>query len=127
MKKLFPKLYIVMFLTAFTFSCSSDDDNNDSNNLENVNGTTWYRQETVTQSGQTFEIDFYLVFQTSDTGYLQADTDAAGTNINQTYDFTYVYSQGNGTAEFDDNNIGTQVFKVSGNQLTLDGETLTRQ
>ena len=68
-----------------------------------------------------------MVFQTSDTGYLQADTDAAGTNINQTYDFTYVYSQGNGTAEFDDNNIGTQDFTVSGNQLTLDGETLTRQ
>ena len=127
MKKLFPKLFIVMFLTAFTFSCSSDDDNNDSSNLESVNGTTWYRQETATQSGQTFEIDFYLVFQTSDTGYLQADTDAAGTNINQTYDFTYVYSQGNGTAEFDDNNIGTQDFTVSGNQLTLDGETLTRQ
>ena len=116
-----------MFLTAFTFSCSSDDDNNDSSNLESVNGTTWYRQETATQSGQTFEIDFYLVFQTSDTGYLQADTDAAGTNINQTYDFTYIYSQGNGTAEFDDNNIGTQDFTVSGNQLTLDGETLTRQ
>lgn len=127
MKKLFPKLFILMFLTAFTFSCSSDDDNNDSSNLESVNGTTWYRQETATQSGQTFEIDFYLVFQTSDTGYLQADTDAAGTNINQTYDFTYVYSQGNGTAEFDDNNIGTQDFTVSGNQLTLDGETLTRQ
>lgn len=127
MKTLFSKLFIVMFLTAFTFSCSSDDDNNDSSNLESVNGTTWYRQETATQSGQTFEIDFYLVFQTADTGYLQADTDAAGTNINQTYDFTYVYSQGNGTAEFDDNNIGTQDFIVSGNQLTLDGETLTRQ
>lgn len=127
MKTLFSKLFILMFLTAFTFSCSSDDDNNESSSLESVNGTTWYRQETATQSGQTFEIDFYLVFQTADTGYLQADTDAAGTNINQTYDFTYVYSQGNGTAEFDDNNIGTQDFTVSGNQLTLDGETLTRQ
>lgn len=127
MKKFFPKLLILLLVTAFTFSCSSDDDSNDSDNLADLEGTTWYRQETATQSGQTFEIDFYLVFQTSDTGNLRAETDAAGTNINQDYDFTYVYSQGNGTAEFEDSNIGTQAFTISGNQLTLDGETLTRQ
>lgn len=121
------KLLLVLFLTAFTFSCSSDDDSSSSDQLAEVEGTNWYRQETVTQSGQTFDIDFYLVFQTSDTGYLEAETTASGTNINQTYNFTYVYTPGQGTAEFDDSNIGTQVFIVSGNQLTLDGETLTRQ
>ncbi|NQY30391.1 MAG: hypothetical protein HRT69_13070 [Flavobacteriaceae bacterium] len=127
MKNFFSKLLIVMFLTTLTFSCSSDDNNNDSSNLESVEGTTWYRQESTTQSGQAIVIDFHFVFQTSDTGYLEADTVAAGTNINQTYDFTYVYSQGIGTTVFDDSNIGTQVFSVSGNQLTFDGETLTRQ
>ncbi|MDB0600262.1 hypothetical protein PL373_03720 [Tenacibaculum maritimum] len=127
MKNLFPKLLIVIFLTTFTFSCSSDDDSDNSSNLEDVEGTTWYRQETTTQSGQTIEIDFHLVFQTSNTGYLEADTNAVGTNINQTYDFSYVYSQGNGTANFDDSNIGIQDFTISGDQLTLDGETLTRQ
>jgi|SRR5690606_2835116 len=127
MKNLLSKLLLVTFLSFFTLSCSSDDDSNDQNYPEDIQGTTWYRQETTTQSGQTIEIDFYLVFDSSDTGYLEADTNAAGTNITQTYDFSYTYSQGNGTAEFDDSNIGTQNFTVSGNQLTLDGETLTRQ
>lgn len=127
MKNFLPKLVILTFLSIFTFSCSSDDDNNDSNYPESVSGTTWYRQETTSQSGQTVEIDFYLVFQNSDSGYLEAETNAAGTNITQTYDFNYTYSNGNGVAEFDDSNIGTQDFTISGNRLTLDGETLTQQ
>ncbi|MEH1009404.1 hypothetical protein VDP25_16825 [Winogradskyella sp. ECml5-4] len=127
MKNFLPKLVILTFLSIFTFSCSSDDDNNDSSYPETVSGTTWYRQETTSQSGQTVEIDFYLVFQNSDSGYLEAETNAAGTNITQTYDFNYTYSNGTGIAEFDDSNIGTQDFTISGNRLTLDGETLTQQ
>lgn len=126
MKNFLSKIAILTLLSIFTFSCDSDDDNN-SSYPETVNGTTWYRQETTTQSGQTIEIDFYLVFENSDTGYLEADTNAAGTNITQTFDFNYTYSDGNGVAEFDDNNIGTQNFTISGNKLTLDGETLTQQ
>ena len=63
--------------------------------------------------------------ETSDTGYLQAYSDVA--NLKQTYDFTYNYSQGNGKAEFYENNLGTVNFAVFGNQLAFDGETFTRQ
>lgn len=127
MKNSLSKFIVVTLLSIFILNCSnSDDDNNEQSFLTDIEGTTWYRQETTTQSGQTIEIDFYLVFETFDTGYLEAETNSAGTNIIQTYDFIYVYSQGNGTAEFDDNNIGVQNFSVSGNQLTLDGETLTK-
>lgn len=128
MKNFFLKLLIVTFMSFFTLSCNSDDDNTDNQNYPaNIQGTTWYRQATTTESGQTIEVEIYLVFDSPNTGHLKADSDATGVNITQTYDFTYVYSQGSGTAEFDDSNIGTQNFTISGNQLTMSGEILIRQ
>lgn len=118
--------FLLAVLTCVTLGCSKDDDNN-SSYPQDIEGTTWYRQETTTQFDQTIEVDFYLVFETSDSGYLEAETSSQGTNITDTYYFTYVYSQGSGTAEFEDSNIGTQDFTISGDKLTLDGETLTQQ
>lgn len=120
------KLALILTVFLSIISCSSDD-SIDSSYPDSVDGTSWYRQETTVQSGQTVDIDFYLIFENSNSGYLEASTYAAGTNITQYYNFIYTYSEGNGVAEFDDGNIGTQPFNISGNRLTLDGETLTRQ
>ena len=89
-------------------------------------GTVWYRQETTNQSGQVVIIDFHLTFETSTTGNLEAETTVAGTYISQQYNFTYTYSKGNGVANFEDNNIGTQSFTINGNRLKLDGEVLVK-
>lgn len=124
MKKTIYFLTALLSFVLFT-NCSSDDGNN-STYPESVTGTTWYRQETVNQSGQSVTIDFHLVFETNNTGYLEAETNSAG-GVVQTYSFDYTYSQGHGNAVFDDPNIGNQDFTVNGNILTLDGENLTRQ
>ncbi len=124
MKNLISKLLFVAFLSFFTVSCDKDDENKNQNFPLDVIGTTWYFQEIVTQSGETIAVDVYLVFETSDTGYIEANSDVA--NLTQTYDFTYSYSKGIGRAEFYDNNLGIVNFGVSGNQLVFDGETFTR-
>ena len=125
MKNLILKLLFVAFLSFFTVSCDKDDDNKNQSYPQDVIGTTWYFQEIDTESGETIVVDVYLVFETSDTGYIEAYSDVA--NLTQTYDFTYSYSKGIGRAEFYDNNLGTVNFGVSGNQLVFDGETFTRQ
>lgn len=120
---------IILFLTvtaSFLATSCSDDDNN-TTYPDSLNGTTWHRQQTVNQSGQSITIDFYMVFETSEIGHLEAETNSTGANISQVYDFTYEYSQGNGISVFEDSNIGTQDFVVNGNTLTFDGENLTRQ
>jgi len=125
MKTIF-KSFVILFLSSLTFvSCSNDDD--DTDYPESIDGTTWYRQETQTQSGQTYDIDVDMVFENSNNGYLETSTVAAGTNIVQTYVFTYTYSSGSGTASFSDQNIGIQDFTINGNKLRFDGKDLTRQ
>lgn len=124
MKNIFYSL--TLFLSVISISSCSSDDSPSQAAPEAVNGTTWYRQETTTQSGQSVTIDFYLVFESASAGHLEAETNVQGNNISQMYDFDYEYAQGHGTAYFDDSNIGTQEFVIHGNTLTLDGENLTK-
>ena len=121
------KKLLFLFLTfcpILFLSCSNDDNSN--SYPESAVGSVWYRQETANQSGQVVIIDFHLTFETSTTGNLEAETSVAGTNISQHYNFTYTYSNGNGVANFEDNNIGTQNFTINGNRLKLDGEVLVK-
>ena len=125
MKKNFLKILFFTLCSILFLSCSGDDDNSNSY-PESTVGTTWYREETANQSGQTVVIDFYMNFETSTAGSLEAETTAAGTNISQQFNFTYTYSNGNGVANFEDSNIGTQNFTINGNKLKLDGEVLVK-
>lgn len=124
MKKNFLKILCFTLCSILFLSCSNDDNSN--SYPESTVGTTWYREETANQSGQTVVIDFYMNFETSTTGSLEAETTAAGTNISQQFNFTYTYSNGNGVANFEDSNIGTQSFTINGNKLKLDGEVLVK-
>jgi len=120
------KTLLILFLSSLIF-VSCDNDDNDTDYPESIDGTTWYRQETETQSGQTFDIDINMVFENSTEGYLETRTVAAGTNIVQTYDFTYEYSNGTGILHFEDTNIGNQNITINGNKLRMDGKDLIRQ
>ena len=123
MKKKFVFLFLT-FCPILFLSCSNDDNSNAY--PESTVGTVWYRQETANQSGQVVIIDFHLTFETSTTGNLEAETTVAGTYISQQYNFTYTYSKGNGVANFEDNNIGTQSFTINGNTLKLEGEAMVK-
>ena len=124
MKTLITK-FLFLSIAIFTLSCSSD--NGTSSYPESLDGSTWQRHQTTFQSGQTIETDFYMIFQNTTSGNLKAVSLVSGTNITQNFYFTYVYSQGRGTAVFEDANIGSQAYTISGNKLVLDGETLTKQ
>jgi hypothetical protein len=125
MKINFLKFLVLTLLSITLFSCNNDDGGSNSY-PESIVGTVWHRQQTANQSGQSVVIDFYISFETSNSGNLEAETTAAGTNISNQYDFTYTYSNGNGVANFEDSNIGTQNFTIRGNKLKLDGEELTK-
>ena len=101
---------LVLVSVLFT-SCSKDDDSNESPGIE---GTSWFGEYQT----QGFTFDYNVEFETVDAGYLSA----AGVTRN----FTYVYSQGEGTVEFKDKKE-TQRFLVSENTLNFGPVTLTKQ
>ena len=113
------KLILTFLLSTLIISCSDDDSN--LNVPESIVNTTWEATIIEDVQGVTVTIIATLEFDEEDGNFDLIGSGSNGNSINESRNFIYTYSNGNGTLLLDDSDVEDN-FTVSGNILNVLGE-----